>query len=197
MLVRAADGIFPPVDGGVEFVDSWRPDLAAIVSFTGHAVVATSGDLEPLTDAPADGYGMALAPHFLALLAGPSGDVGVIDATLVARGSGALLERSDLEDHPRVRYARSLRDDVLVYGDERGLVTLARGLAGRIEVSVDVAPTQVGAGIGRSLIRDALGMVAADQPVFAAVAPGNARSLRAVLSVGFVPIGSEVIIRVT
>jgi hypothetical protein len=32
--------------------------------------------------------------------------------------------------------------------------------------------------------------------LFAAVAPGNARSLRSFLSRGFVPIGSEVLIRV-
>jgi hypothetical protein len=31
--------------------------------------------------------------------------------------------------------------------------------------------------------------------VFAAVAPGNARSLRAFLSEGFVPVGSEVIVQ--
>ncbi|MEO6957257.1 MAG: hypothetical protein ABI137_10995 [Antricoccus sp.] len=139
MLVRAADGIF----------HQWTARLS----------LWTRGDLEILTDARADGSGRALAPHFLASLAGSLGDIGVIDATLVVRGTG-------------------------------GAPCLSR----RIEVSVEVAPTQVGAGIGRSLIRDALEMVAADQPVFAAVAPGNARSLR---GVGLVPIGSEVFIRVT
>jgi hypothetical protein len=72
-----------------------------------------------------------------------------------------------------------------------GLVTVACGLAGRTELSVE----RTGAGEGRALIRDALGLVAADEPVFAAVAPGNARSLRAFLAAGFVPLGSEVLMR--
>ena len=47
---------------------------------------------------------------------------------------------------------------------------------------------------GRALLHDALGLVAAGEPVLAAVAPGNAASLRAFLACGFVPIGSEVLI---
>lgn len=42
---------------------------------------------------------------------------------------------------------------------------------------------------------DERGLVPAGEPVFAAVAPGNARSLRTFLATGFVPIGSEVILR--
>jgi hypothetical protein len=44
------------------------------------------------------------------------------------------------------------------------------------------------------LLRDALGHVPAGEPVFAAVAAGNARSLRAFLAVGFKPIGCEVVL---
>jgi hypothetical protein len=33
-----------------------------------------------------------------------------------------------------------------------------------------------------------------NEPVFAAVSPGNARSLRAFLAAGFVPLGSEALI---
>jgi GNAT superfamily N-acetyltransferase len=106
-----------------------------------------------------------------------------------------LPERFDAADHPRVRYATSLRQAVRVYGDERGLITLSAGLAGRRELSVEVAPHGQGRGWGRSLLTDALGLVPPGEPVFAAVSPGNARSLRAFLAVGFVPIGSEVIIR--
>jgi hypothetical protein len=46
----------------------------------------------------------------------------------------------------------------------------------------------------RCLLSDALGLVPRGEPVFAAVAPGNARSLRAFLATGFVPLGSEVLI---
>ena len=33
-------------------------------------------------------------------------------------------------------------------------------------------------------------------PVFAAVSPGNARSLRTVLALGFAPVGSEVLLQI-
>jgi L-amino acid N-acyltransferase YncA len=83
---------------------------------------------------------------------------------------------------------------VRVYGDERGLVTLGRGLAGRTELSVEIDTEQQGQGHGRSLNRDALRVAIVGSPVFAALSPGNARSLRAFLAAGFRPIASEVII---
>jgi L-amino acid N-acyltransferase YncA len=75
------------------------------------------------------------------------------------------------------------------------VVTLAAGLAGRREISIEAAPAGHGHGRGRSLLRDALGLVPPGEPVFAAVSPGNARSLRAFLAVGFIPLGSEIILR--
>jgi GNAT superfamily N-acetyltransferase len=134
----------------------------------------------------------------LSALAGSGGDVGTIDVTLVAPGTGGrprLPERNDLSHHPRVRHAARLRDDVRVFGDGRGLVTLARGLAGRTELSVELAPDRQGQGLGPSLVADAMSLVEPGQPVFAAVAPGNARSLRVFLALGFLPIGCETIIR--
>jgi RimJ/RimL family protein N-acetyltransferase len=83
----------------------------------------------------------------------------------------------------------------VVYGDDRGLVTVGTGLAGRTELSIELDPARCGQGQGGGLIRDALAGIAAGTPVFAAVAPGNARSLRAFLRCGFRPIGSEVLIR--
>jgi hypothetical protein len=70
-----------------------------------------------------------------------------------------------------------------VYGDDRGLVTVAIGLAGRTEISVEVSAAAE-KGVGRTLIREALRLVPTGEPVFAAVAPGNARSLRAFLAEG-------------
>jgi hypothetical protein len=138
-----------------------------------------------------DGFGSALQPEVLRRIAGDR-EIGTVDVTLVARGrgGGSLPVRTDLEDHPRVRHARALRDSVQVYGDERGLVTVAVGLAGRTEMSVEVTIP----GTGRALIREALGLVPPAASLFAAVAPGNARSLRAFLAEGFVPLGSEVLI---
>ncbi len=197
VLLAAADGEFPPADGQAVYLPPLPGGLAAVVSLTGRAYLATDHRLPDL-----DGYGSALAPDVLRRLAGPHGTIDVIDATLVRRGigggvvvgvvgGGALPVRTDLDDHPRVRHARTQRENVRVYGDERGLVTIAEGLAGRTEMSVEAFR----AGEGRGLIRAALALVPVGEPVFAAVAPGNARSLRAFLAEGFVPIGSEVIIQ--
>ncbi len=185
VLRSAAEGVFPPADGRAVFLPP-LPRGAAVVSLTGRVYLATERRVPGL-----DGFGSALRPEVLRFLAGER-EVGTLDVTLVARGSrgGGLPSRTDLDDHPRVRHARALRDDVRVYGDERGLVTVGAGLAGRTEMSVEADVP----GSGRALIREALALVAAGVPVFAAVAPGNARSLRAFLAEGFVPLGSEVII---
>ncbi|MCT2581707.1 N-acetyltransferase [Actinophytocola gossypii] len=195
VLLAAASGEFPPADGAVVALPPLPGGLAAVVSLTGRAYVAA--------DEPPDGldaFGGTFRPEVLLRLAGPGGEVGTLDVTLVAHGlgggvgGGGLPARTDLDGHPRVRHARAIRRDVRVYGDERGLVTLAAGLAGRRELSLELSG-QGERGVGRGLITDALGLVPAGEPVFAAVAPGNARSLRAFLAVGFQPVGAEVILR--
>lgn len=194
LLHAAADNVFPPVDGRVTVLPPFTNGWGCSVAFTGHAVVATTRPADEIA-ARADGFGGSMAPDFLRYLAGPTGFVGVIDVMLVARGTGtsALPVRTDADDHHRVRYARDLRSNVTVYGDERGLITLADGLAGRRELSVEAAETN--RGWGRALIAEAVGLVPEGELVFAAVSPGNARSLRTFLGLGFVPIGSEVLIR--
>jgi hypothetical protein len=198
LLLNAAEGRFPPVDGGVTVMPALDRGRACSIGFTGHAVVATDLDPAEVRSREPDGFGGSLAPDFLRWLAGAGGGIGTIDVTLVARGQGGSGSppppRPDLADHPRVRYAQEIRSDVRVFGDERGVVTLASGLAGRPELSIEAAPDGQGHGAGRSLLRDALSLVPSGAPLFAAVAPGNARSLRAFLAVGFVPIGSEVLI---
>jgi hypothetical protein len=186
VLHAAADGVFPPADGQAVFLPPLPRGAAAVVSLTGRAYLATDRRVPGL-----DGFGSALQPDVLRRIAGER-EIGTLDVTLVARGQGggSLPVRTDLEDHPRVRHARALRDSVQVYGDERGLVTVAAGLAGRTEMSVEVTAP----GTGRALIREALRLVPPGAPLFAAVAPGNARSLRAFLAVSFVPLGSEVVI---
>jgi hypothetical protein len=196
-LLAAADGSFPPVDGLVEVVPPYLPGVEAVVSFTGHAVVATALALEELVAAGADGFAGATSLPVLSLLAGSAGTVDVLDALLVARGTGGRgpAERSDLAGHPRVRYARDWRTDVRVFGDEHGLVTLSRGLGGMRELSFEVPADRRGRGHGRALLREARALVPAGEPLFAAVAPGNAASLRALLAAGFTPIGSVLLIR--
>jgi hypothetical protein len=93
-----------------------------------------------------------------------------------------------------VAHARLIRDDVEVFGDDRGLITLGRGLGGLAELGIEILASH-GAGAGRSLIRDSLGLVGEGQPVVASVAPGNARALRAFLAAGFTPVGSVQLVR--
>ncbi|WP_129669515.1 hypothetical protein [Phytoactinopolyspora endophytica] len=198
LLHEAADGRFPAADGQVRVVPPLHDGLECSYAFTGHAIVATALPTVDFHGDRPDGFGGSLAPGFLRRLAGPGGWIGVIDATLVTRGRGgapALPAQTGLDDNDRVRHARSIRSDVRVYGDERGFVTLGTGLAGRRELSIEVPPNGQGRGWGRSLLSDALTLVPDGEPAFAAVSPGNARSLRAFLAAGFTPIGSEVLIR--
>jgi GNAT superfamily N-acetyltransferase len=201
LLLAATHGRFPPVDGRVTVVRPLDDGLEAIVAFTGHAVVATSLSLTDLLDAGADGYGGAVAPDVQRFVAGPTGWIGVHDATLAGVGLGdagtapLLPARDDLDSHPRVALALDLRRDVRVHGDDRGLITIARGLAGRTELSIELDPDRQGRGGGAGLLRDALRLVPEGSPVFASVSPGNARSLRMFLRHGFVPLASEVTIR--
>ncbi|WP_037605018.1 hypothetical protein [Streptacidiphilus rugosus] len=202
LLLDAADGRFPAVDGEVEVLPPLRNGLGCSFAFTGHAVVATARSAEEVRAQGPDGFGGSAGPDFLRWLAGPDGWIGCLDASLVAHGTGRPGERAALpvttehDAHARVRYARELREEVRVFGDERGFVTLSAGLAGRPELSVELPEAaRHGKGDGRSLLRDALTLIPSGEPVFAAVSPGNARSLRSFLAVGFVPIGSEVVIR--
>lgn len=195
LLTAAAEGVFPPVDGGVTVLPPLAGGWECSVAFTGHAVVATARAADEVMQHRPDGFGGSMAPDFLQWLAGPQGFVGVIDVMLVRRGTGAssLPVRADSDDHPRVRYARQYRSDVVVYGDERGVVTIGAGLGGRRELSVEA--NDHNRGWGTALIAEAIGLVPPGELLFAAVSPGNARSLRAFLSLGFKPIGSEVLVR--
>ncbi|HXV92278.1 MAG TPA: N-acetyltransferase [Pseudonocardia sp.] len=197
IVTEAADGRFPPVDGLVERVPPWRPGLEAVIAFTGHAVLAVEGPVPEV-----DGFGGAHDPRVVAALAGPGGWIDSLDALMVARGTGgppALVERPDLAGHPRVGFAGRIRDGLRVLGrpdravDDVAIV--ARGLAGLTEISVEVGPGRRGAGAGRGLVRDALTAVPAGEVVVAAVAPGNAASLRAFLAAGFTPVASMQLFR--
>ena len=101
-LTAAAEGRFPPVDGGVTVTPPLAGGWECSVAFTGHAVIATSRPADAVLAQGPDGYGASLAPDFLRWLAGPQGFVGVIDAMLVRRGTGGsrLVARTDFDDHP-------------------------------------------------------------------------------------------------
>src|SRR5680860_932737 len=163
LLVDAAAGSFPAPDGGWHRVPPWRDGVEAVLAFTGHAVLAVGDDVDDGTLAALapDGFGGAHHPRVVTTLAG-AGWVDALDAVLVARGRGgpsSLVERPDLSEHPRAVHARRLRDDVRVLGDAdgRGFVTLATGLGGLAEVSVEA--WRPGRRHGRALIGAALAEV--------------------------------------
>jgi GNAT superfamily N-acetyltransferase len=195
-LVDAAHGRFPPVDGRVEVFTPMVGDHHAVVEFTGHSVVLTDRASSDVMAHGADGFGGASHPDMVRWLAGPAGWIGSHDVVLVARGSGggSLPESTDLDDHPRVVRSRAHRRAVSVHADAMGVLTIGRGLVDRQELSVELLPGAEGQGHGRRLITQGLGMVEAGDLVWAQVAAGNAASLRAFLSCGFVPIGAETLI---
>jgi hypothetical protein len=199
VLDAAVAQSFPPADGVTELFppDPWG--WSAVIALTGHAYVLADVERAALETLGADGYGGASHPAVLQHIAGPHGEIGSLDAMLVVRGEvgPVLARRDDLDDHPRVRRARDHRREVEVFGDDAGLVVLGRGLVGRREMAVELLDPAAGGGSGhgRRLIRAGLAALAPGEPVWAQVSPGNAQSLRAFLACGFVPVGSEVLIR--
>jgi hypothetical protein len=196
-LVDAADRRFPPLDGRVEVLTPMAGDHHGVVEFTGHAVVLTDHRPGDVISQGADGFGGASHPDVVRWLAGPDGWIGSHDVVLAARGTGggSLPESTELDDHPRVVRSRAHRRDVHVHADATGVVTIGRGLVDRRELSVEVFSDAAVHGRGRRLITEGLALVEAGDLVWAQVAPGNAASLRAFLSCGFVPIGAETLVR--
>ena len=140
-----------------------------------------------------------LGARFLSALADRVGaEPGCLDVVLVAPGTaidaGLELRPAD-GDHPRVDRARRHRTDVQVWttADGAGLLTLGRGLAGRWEVSLEVAPSARCRGLGATLAAAAPALVPDGDALWAQVAPANSASLRAFLAAGYRPVGAEVL----
>jgi hypothetical protein len=199
LLDAAARDTYPEPDGGIDVVPSPPGPADAVVAFTAHTVVAAG--VEPAAVAaqlPPDSLSAPLQPPFLSWLAGQLGsEAGNLDVLLVAeQGPASELELVEMDDadHPRLRRAHRYRSEVRVYEPAGGgaLLILGRGLAGRYEVSIEVAADRRGKGLGCSLARAAPALVPG-HALFAQEAPGNAASLRAFLAAGYRPIGAEVL----
>jgi GNAT superfamily N-acetyltransferase len=182
--------------------------MEGIVAFTGHAVLALAPDIPDsrLVELGVDGFGGAHNPRVIAALAGPDGWLDSLDVLLAGRGNGGstgsgqgLVDRPDLAGHHRAQFAARIRDQprILGYPDLRrsALAVVSRGLAGLTELSFELEPQRRGTGGGAALISAALSTIPAGQLVIAAVAPGNAASLRAALTAGFAPLGSMQLFR--
>ena len=210
VLDAAAAGHFPAADGASEVMPPDAAGTRAAVAFSGHAYVLADVDPAELSarlaaaDGAGGGFGGVHHPTVLSLLADAGGRwrTGTVDVVLVRRGGGddtvataTLVRRDDLADHPRVARALAYRRDVVVLADDIGLASIGRGLVGRCEVSVELFDAESAPpGAGRHLLTAALRALPADEPVWAQVAAGNARSLRAFLAAGFVPVASEVLL---
>jgi hypothetical protein len=202
LIAAAAAGRFPVAGGGWQRVPPWRPGLEAVIAFTGHAVFAVQPDVTGhlLTSLGADGFGGAHDPRLITALAGPDGWIDSLDILMAARGTGRagvaplLADRPDLASHPRAQFAAGLRDHprTVGYPDPRrsALAVISTGIAGLTELSFELEPGRRGTGDGARLARDALSAVPSGQLAVAAVAPGNAASVRALLAAGFKPLGS-------
>jgi hypothetical protein len=202
LITAAAAGRFPAADGRWTRVAPWRPGLEAVIAFTGHAVFAVQPDIPDhlLDSLGADGFGGAHDPRLITALAGPHGWIDSLDILMAARGTGrpgvspALVCRPDLAGHPRAVFAARIRAQPRIMGYSeprcRALAIISEGLAGLTELSFELEPGQRGQGGGAKLIRDALSVLPAGELAVAAVAPGNAASLRALLAARFTPLGS-------
>ncbi|MEU5159773.1 GNAT family N-acetyltransferase [Streptomyces sp. NPDC020875] len=205
ILDDASRGRFPAPDGRITVVGQPSARDAGVVAFTAHAVVFTDEDpgwvREQVASAPSDPLSAPMNPVFLAALLARTGRwMSTIDQLAVA---GALpgapeipLREIDDPAHPRVAWALAHRDEVRVWAADGGVVMLGRGVAGRWECAIELDERARGRGLGAVLARAARQLVPGDA-VWAQIAPGNARSVRAFRSAGFVPVGSEALFSVS
>lgn len=202
ILEEAARGRFPEPDGGVTFLPPPPGRSQAVCGFTAHHVIAA--DVEPAdVREHLDGsdLGAALNPGFLSWLGHRLGVApGSLDVVLTAPGvagdrNAVALRPARGITHDRLSMAERYRDELTAYtdADERAILILGRGLAGRLEVSLEIDASARGQGLGRRMLVAGRAVVPEGEIAFAQVAPGNASSLRAFLAAGFSPIGSEVL----
>lgn len=204
ILDAAARGVFPPADGRTTVVPQACDRDAGVLSFTAHSVVFTDEDprwvYDMLAAAPCDALAATMNPLFLAAFIERTGRTSeTIDAMLVGSplpgGPPLTLTEIGDGDHPRIVYARRRRDDVRAWQTDGGVLVLGRGIAGRLEVSVEVDEGVRHRGLGRALVTAARHL--ATEPLWAQVAPGNARSLRTFQAAGYRPVGAEVLLSAT
>ncbi len=196
-------GRFPPPDGRVETLPAWRAGVEAVVALTGHGYLCLESEHDipsSVAELATDAFGGVADPRLVSALAGPTArrhDVDSLDLVMVAparsrHANDPELVESPGHPHPRVGFARRLRDDVRAFTSPGvdGVVVVATGLAGLTEVSIELADDQRGHGVGSAMLAAARSLAPPGEPLVAAVAPGNAASLRALLAAGFAPVGS-------
>ena len=113
-----------------------------------------------------------------------------LEAVISFTGHAVFAVAPDIPDH----LLDSLGADGFGGAHDPRLVTalaiISEGIAGLTELSFELEPGRRGQGGGATLVRDALSVLPAGELAVAAVAPGNAASLRALLAARFAPLGS-------
>lgn len=201
VLDDVARGVFPPPDGSVTVVRQHAARDAGVLAFTAHSVVFTDEDegwvRATLGALGCDPLAAAMNPLFLAALMARTGrahdTVDVLSVAAPLSGPPPLpLSHITHPGHPRIAAARARRDGVRAWEADGGVVVLGHGVAGRLEVSVEVDEDVRHRGLGRALATAARHL--ATEPVWAQIAAGNARSLRAFRAAGFRPVGAEALL---
>jgi len=201
ILDAAARGVFPPDDGRTTVVPQASPRDAGVLAFTAHSVVFTDEDpgwvYDTLDALECDPLAATMNPLFLAAFMERTGRAGdTVDAMLVGSplpGAPPLALREITDGgHPRIVYARRRRDDVRAWEVPGGVLVLGRGVAGRLEVSAEVDGDVRHRGLGRELVTAARHL--AEEPLWAQVSPGNARSMRAFQAAGYRAVGAEALL---
>ncbi|NND04033.1 MAG: GNAT family N-acetyltransferase [Acidimicrobiia bacterium] len=201
VLDSAAAGKFPEPDGSVTILP--LGDTAAVLGFTMRHYILTDLAEDEVRDRldPAN-FAAPMLPSFLAWFAERQGlEAGFSDivlATVVPRGVTSTLEKADADAwiaHPRVSRAKHHRSNVELWTtpDRHQLAVIGSGVAGRSEISVEIAAQARNRGLAAGLIAEAVATQLPGTAIFAQVSPGNVASLRAFLAAGFRPICSEVI----
>jgi GNAT superfamily N-acetyltransferase len=205
VLAAAAAGEFPPANGRVEVLAQPSDREAGVISLTGYSVIFADTDPEWVTaQLPAGDLSGPLTASFLHALSQrlsrrthsidmltcaaplPGRPAPDLDLTELSAGGGAA--------HPRIVRALHYRDDVRAWRAPGGVLMLGRGVAGRLEVAIEVDPARRGRGLGSRLATAARHLVPGGQPLWAQIAPGNAASVRAFLAAGFRPVGAEALL---
>ncbi len=199
ILDAAARGVFPPADGSVTVVRQPAHRDAGVLALTAHSVVFTDEDprwvRETLDRLDCDALAATMNPLFLTAFLERTGrwhdttDALAVAGPLPGEPPLALRELAD-PDHDRVVRARKRRDDVRVWAADGGVLVLGRGVAGRLEVAVEVDEAVRHRGLGRALA-SAARQLSRGEPVWCQISPGNARSVRAFQAAGYRPVGAE------
>jgi hypothetical protein len=206
-ILRGVEGgVFPTPDLSITVVPAPSDREGCVVAFTAHIVIAA--DVSPAWVAgliPDGDLSAPLNPPFLYALEQLTGRrVNAIDQMLLAPALTDPAERASAVEglvevtdhgHPRIKRAWRYRDAVHAYTTPYGgLVLTGRGLAGRLEVALEVPDSTRGKGHGRHLARAARALIPPGTHIWSQVSPGNAASTRTFLAAGYHPVGSEALL---